>query len=500
MEEKRLKDYLNLLTESGLLTEHNLGSSHEEKNVRYVSYNSMDVKPGTLFICKGKAFKAQYLQDAIDKGAFCYVGETKIEGIEKDFPYILVNDIRTAMSEIGGLFYDEIWNKSLAMVGITGTKGKSTTATFVKAILDDYCRSLGEREAGFISGIYTYDGRVKKKAHITTPETLELHKMLSDCAENGCKYLVMETSSQALKYGRTAALDYTVSAFLNISEDHISDMEHPDFEDYFDSKLKIFRQSKIACVNMDMESERCERVLKAAKEHCQKVITFGSNVDSHDLVNVPETADFYGYDIKATSSKLEFKLKHQQQTEQITVNIGGKYNVSNALAAVAIARALDIPFKNIKSGLSKVKVAGRMELYALSKKHVDVIVDYAHNKLSYQTLLENVRDLYPNKKIMLIAGCVGGKAQNRRQELADVINTYVDEAILTEQYPGKEPVEKICAQIKANIKKDKSIRVIVNRDKAVEEACRQADDGWVIVAAGSDEDRDRVEAFIKNNE
>ena len=110
MEEKRLKDYLNLLTESGLLTENNLGSSHEEKNVRYVSYNSMDVKPGTLFICKGKAFKAQYLQDAIDKGAFCYVGETKIEGIEKDFPYILVNDIRTAMSEIGGLFYDEIWN------------------------------------------------------------------------------------------------------------------------------------------------------------------------------------------------------------------------------------------------------------------------------------------------------------------------------------------------------------------------------------------------------
>ena len=101
----------------------------------------------------------------------------------------------------------------------------------------------------------------------------------------------------------------------------------------------------------------------------------------------------------------------------------------SALAAVAIARALDIPFKNIKSGLSKVKVAGRMELYALSKKHVDVIVDYAHNKLSYQTLLENVRDLYPNKKIMLIAGCVGGKAQNRRQELADVINTYVDEAI-----------------------------------------------------------------------
>ena len=151
--------------------------------------------------------------------------------------------------------------------------------------------------------------------------------MLSDCVENGCKYLVMETSSQALKYGRTAALDYTVSAFLNISEDHISDMEHPDFEDYFDSKLKIFRQSKIACVNMDMEREFYERVMKTAKKHCQKVITFGSNVDSHDLVNVPETADFYGYDIKATSSKLEFKLKHQQQTEQITVNIGGKYYI-----------------------------------------------------------------------------------------------------------------------------------------------------------------------------
>ena len=237
MTKKNLGEFLSLLERQGLLLEADVLDAGE-KQVEHISYNSMDVKEGTLFICKGMNFKEEYLEDAIEKGAVCYMSEKKIRA---DFPYILVSDMRRAMSDTGAFFYDEIWNKKLQMIGITGTKGKSTTATFVKSIMDDYCRSIGEKEIGFVSGIYTYDGRHKVKAKkMTTPETLQLHKILADCAENGCKYLVMETSSQALKYDRTRALRYKVGGFLNISEDHISDREHPDIEDYFASKLKLF--------------------------------------------------------------------------------------------------------------------------------------------------------------------------------------------------------------------------------------------------------------------
>ena len=257
--EKTLNEYIELLAGKGLLLQDPAawaadGTAEEKKDwrmqpVSYISYNSLDVKPGTLFICKGANFKEEYLQDAVKKGAICCLSECEYPNA--GIPCLLTKSMRRAMSEVSGFFFDEIWNERLIMMGITGTKGKSTTATFVKAIMDDYCRSTGEKEIGFLSGIYTYDGCRKVKAKkMTTPETVELHRHLAACVENGCRYLVMETSSQALKYDRTAALDYKVGAFLNISEDHISDREHPDIEDYFQAKLKIFAQSQIACVNM----------------------------------------------------------------------------------------------------------------------------------------------------------------------------------------------------------------------------------------------------------
>ena len=229
MTDKNLNDFLTMLKEKGLVEDFDI-SDVCDRQVGYISYNSMDVRENTLFICKGMNFKNEYLEDAIKKGAFCYIAEKEIK---KGFPHIIVSDMRRTLSEVGGLYYDRIWNDTLTMVGITGTKGKSTTATFVKSIMDDYCISNGEKEIGFISGIYNYDGERKEKSKkMTTPETLQLHKLLDSCSRNGCHYLVMETSSQALKYGRTDALKYKVGCFLNISEDHISDREHPDIEDY----------------------------------------------------------------------------------------------------------------------------------------------------------------------------------------------------------------------------------------------------------------------------
>ena len=162
------------------------------------------------------------------------------------------------------------------------------------------------------------------------------------------------------------------------------------------------------------------------------------------------------------------RLKYGQETEKIKVSIGGSYNASNALAAIAAALALDIPMKYIRSGLAHVKVAGRMELYHMNHKDVDVIVDYAHNKLSYMTLFENIRKLYPDRKILLVFGCHGDKAYNRRKDLGQLAD--------------------ICDQVRRYIDDDKLLAVITDRGEAIAQACRVIEDGWVMVIAGNGAD------------
>ncbi len=486
---KTLDKYLEMLKTEELLVSDNSSSADFSIEIKGLSYNSKHVSEGTLFVCKGMNFREAYLREALASGAVSYVCEegsllAQAEPLEAadgtEIPRIVINDMREAMTRLGSMYYDNIWNDKLTMIGITGTKGKSTTATFVKAIMDDYYLSKGEPDIGFLSGIYNYDGSEKKSSEkMTTLETLELHEHLANTVDNGLKCLVMETSSQAIKYKRTEALHYKVCGFLNISEDHISDREHPTFEDYFETKLRIFRQSDIACINYEIPEELFRQVETEANKYSEKVITFGQK----------EGADYYGYDVVSTPSELNFKLACEGETHDIMVSIGGYYNASNALAAIAMTRALGVPFENIKAGLAHAKVAGRMELYHMTNKNVDVIVDYAHNRVSYETLFENIGKLYPGRKRLLVFGVHGNKAYNRRKDLGEMAQKYADKVVLTEQDIGTDDLHQIWHDIRDFLHDEKVDSEIENRKEAILHACEIVPDGWVMAICGNGADR-----------
>lgn len=320
----KLEEYAALLREHGLLTEAKI---QPEDIVRYLSYNSRDIQPGTLFICKGAHFKPEYLQGAVDAGACCYISETKYD---VDCAYILVNDIRAAMGYLVNLYFENVWEK-LNLIGITGTKGKSTTAYFVKYILDEYLKDNQKPQSAIISSIDTYDGVISKESHLTTPEPVDLHTHFKNAVDSNIDYLTMEVSSQALKYGRTAGVTFDVGCYLNIGDDHISAVEHPDFEDYFQSKLQLFRQTKTACVSMD--TLRVEDVLAAGKQ-AERMITFSMENPA---------ADIYAYDIKKVGHDTSFTVRTPDFTGEFMLTIPGLFNVQNALAAIAICTALGIP-------------------------------------------------------------------------------------------------------------------------------------------------------------
>ena len=255
-----LNDYISLLEREGLLAAPVPGDLDREQPIALVSCDSRTVVPGTLFVCKGAHFKAEFLDMAQSRGAVAYAGEKRWP--DSPLPCILLSDLRRAMALMADLCYDHPSGK-LKVVGFTGTKGKSSATYYLKSVLDVYRARQGKGETGVISSIDTYDGAERFESHLTTPEPLDLQRHLAHAAQAGLEYLTMEVSSQALKYHRSLCTQFAAACFLNIGYDHISPIEHPDFQDYFASKLKIFDQAQVNCVNLDCD--HAPEVLAAAQ-------------------------------------------------------------------------------------------------------------------------------------------------------------------------------------------------------------------------------------------
>lgn len=309
--------------------------------------------------------------------------------------------------------------------------------------------------------------------------------------------MVMEVSSQGLKYDRVLGLPFELGCFLNIGRDHISGVEHPDFEDYFASKLRIFNQCEVAVVNL--RTDHVERVLDAAKAApCVATFAVESRGTGEDALPIEPL--FAASDVaQLVTGGLSFTVRERTATggiaceERVELGMPGLFNVDNALAAVAMARLLGVGYDAIRSGLAKIRVPGRMELVSSSDGHVLAIVDYAHNELSFETLFKSVKAEYPDRRVIALFGAPGGKAHERREALPRVAGAYADHIVYTEEDPAHDSVEDICAELVANTPKGVSHEVIIDREMAVAEVLNRAladrERSVVLLLAKGDETR-----------
>ncbi|MBR5314301.1 MAG: UDP-N-acetylmuramoyl-L-alanyl-D-glutamate--2,6-diaminopimelate ligase [Clostridia bacterium] len=450
---KRLKisDYIKAMDNSGLLVSHTIADCDTNTDVECLTYDTRELTDNALFICKGAHFKEEYLDFALSNGALCYVSEKEYDKNNG----IIVSDIRKAMPILASLFYDNAPSKVVS-VGITGTKGKSTVTYYLRSILDLYMKANKRPPCAIISSIDTFDGVINKESHITTPEAVEFYRHFNNAYESGITHLVSEISSQALKYDRVSGVNFDIAVFTNIGTDHISPVEHKDFEDYFGSKLKIFDTCKTACINSD--SDFADRIIAEAKAKTE-VVTYGTK----------ESDTVYCSSIKKCGDGFSFFVKTPVFEKEMRISMPGIFNVSNALAAIAVCHILGIDEEYVSEGLEIAKVSGRMQVYKSKDEKIAVIVDYAHNKMSFNALYNTVGIEYPGYSVVSVFGCPGCKAHLRRKDLAEEADIHSDYIVITEEDSGEEPFESIASDIEANIKKCPYAK-IEDRGQALREA------------------------------
>lgn len=471
-----------------------------------MTVDSREVEPGNLFVCKGAAFNPSYLASAAQAGAAAYLCDEAAYGelaaTAPGLPCLAVSDVRRAMALVAPEVYGHP-ERNLHIVGITGTKGKSTTAYMLRSIFE-----AASMETSILGSIETDDGVEHYESHNTTPEAPELWRHLWNTARSGRSIMVMEVSSQGLKYDRVLGVPLEIAVFLNIGRDHISGIEHPDFEDYFSSKLRIFDQCSTAVVNLG--TEHADRVLEASRA-AQRVLTLSTvdgvpaDVQAQHIAPNPTGCSFdvvphdAGHDVsagdpanEAAGASIANSLS-QRSEAHIALGIPGLFNVENALAAITCARLLGVPEDAIARGLAQLRVPGRMEVVASADRRIVAVIDYAHNELSYQALFSSVQKEYPGRRIIALFGAPGDKAVERREALPRIAGQYADLIIYTEEDPAHERVEDICAELASNTPAGVEHITICDREEAVAYAIRDAyaydGESVVLLLAKGDETR-----------
>ncbi|MGM0167809.1 UDP-N-acetylmuramoyl-L-alanyl-D-glutamate-L-lysine ligase [Enterococcus sp. AZ135] len=442
-----------------------------DKGFHKISYDSRDVDNDTLFFCKGNHFQQRFLEQALADGLTCYIAEQPYE-VPAELA-IIVTDIRKALAVLSMAFYDYP-QKKLKLIGITGTKGKTTVAYFTKQILDI---TTNKKTALFSTLNTTLDGVTFFKSKLTTPESLDLYRMMAEAVVNGMTHLVMEVSSQAYKVARVYGLRFDVGIFLNISPDHIGPIEHPTFEDYFYCKRQLVANSRQ--VILQHEIDHFDLLQELAAKQNIPVITYGNEAADYHVKPLQHPLGF-----ALSSSKDRFKLNGAYQ-----ILLAGDFNKENAAAALLASSLVGADQEAGRQGLAEALVPGRMNLL-LKTNGARIYVDYAHNYLSMKSLLAFAKEQHPNGELLVITGSTGNKAESRREGLGQAIGEYADVAVLTSDDPNFEDPKKIADEIQQGIQNDHvQVHFEVDRKKAIHDAICNAGPNDAIILAGKGTDK-----------
>lgn len=447
-----------------------------------ITYDTRKVTTGTLLCCKGR-FKAEYLEGIDDKGLQAYMAETDYSSVT-DAPGLIVTDSRKAMSLLSAAFYGRPQDE-LTVIGITGTKGKTTTTYFTQALLNAVS---GGKAALFSSVDNCLDGHTYVESDLTTPESMDAFRMMREAADNGMKYLVMEVSSQAYKVDRVYGLTFDVAAFLNISPDHISPIEHPTFEDYLYCKRQIVANAKALVLGAD--SMHADLIRQDAALAGIPVTTFAL----HDADDKGSQANLIVLPNSSQSSRYSF-VEDNDDLGEYTLNMEGSFNAANAAAAIALVHAVGVETnQTVLSAMETVSISGRMEHF--ESGNIVAYVDYAHNYVSTKTLSDFVLNKYANRnpRIIVVTGSVGDKAIDRREGIIKGIENHANRIILTSEDTVKEPMINILHEMQGYITNPHvSSGIILDRTKAIEEAVadarHHADRLTVLLIIGKGEER-----------
>ncbi|HJJ13786.1 MAG TPA: UDP-N-acetylmuramoyl-L-alanyl-D-glutamate--2,6-diaminopimelate ligase [Clostridiaceae bacterium] len=440
-------------------------------DINNLDSDSRNINDGDMFVAI-KGFDVdghEYIKEAIGNGAKVILAQIDIDRkiikeIPDDVTIILSENTRHALAICACNFYGNP-SKKVKLIGITGTKGKTTTSFMTKAILEKEGKKVG-----LIGTIACYIGSKKLEDNDrTTPESLKLQKIFKQMVDEGCEVIVMEVSSQSLKLHRVDGCVFDIAVFTNFSEDHISEKEHPDMEDYFNSKLKLFHMCKTGYVNADdLHTAKIPKMLPD-----NDISTYG--IDNY--------CNLLAKDITITNSYVDFKVKLGQRNERVKTFIPGRFSVYNSLAAICVGLKLGCSAENIKEALLEVRVPGRSELVD-NKKDLTIMIDYAHSPESLENILNAVKS-YTRGRVISVFGCGGDRDPGKRPIMGEISGRIADYTIITSDNPRTEDPEKIVNQIEEGIKKTNGkYECIVDRIEAIKSAIEMANKNDIVVLAG----------------
>ena len=429
-------------------------------------YDSRKAAKDDLFVCiKGTVVDGhEFIEEVAAKGVSVVVVQEEVKAPE-GVTVIKVADTRYALAMLSAAFFDYP-AETLKVIGITGTKGKTTTTYMVKSILE-----AAGYKVGLIGTIEAIIGEETIPASNTTPESYIIQNYFRKMLDAGCDCCIMEVSSQGLMMHRVAGFQFELGIFTNIEPDHIGPNEHASFEEYMECKGMLFRQCKTGIVNAD--DKHVQEVLKG---HTCEVETFGFSQQADLRATNVELVKRPGY------LGVAYTVKGLVNCD-VEIDVPGKFSVYNSLTAIAICRHFQVSQENMKKALKEAKTKGRIEMIKVSDEFT-LMIDYAHNAMSLESLLTTLKEYQP-KRLVCLFGCGGNRSKLRRYEMGEVSGKLADLTIITSDNPRFEEPQAIIDDIKQGMAKtDGKYVEIADRKEAIRYAIEHGQPGDVIVLAG----------------